>query len=165
MLYVANDLSRRDFHKVFKILYFADRNHLHHWGRPITGDTYIAMEAGPVPSRAYDMLKAVRGDSYFKDQEGLSDYFEIEDWMYIVPKQKADLTKLSKSDVDSLKWAISEYGNLSYGEIKEKSHDTAWRGTARDYAIEWEKIARESGLSAEDIAYIAEEFAIQQSLS
>jgi uncharacterized phage-associated protein len=66
MLYTATHLTRRDFHKVFKILYFADRKHLYDWGTPITGDTYIAMEAGPVPSRAYDMLKAVRGDSYFK---------------------------------------------------------------------------------------------------
>lgn len=165
MLYVSTSLSRRDFHTIFKILYFADRDHLQKWGRPITGDTYIAMEAGPVPSRAYDIVKAVRGDSYFKDQEGLSDYFQIESWMYVIPKKEADLSKLSRTDVDSLNLAITQYGDLSYDEIKEKSHDTAWRSTAQDYAIEWEQIARESGLSSEDISYIAEEFTIQQALA
>ena len=61
LLYVANRVQRKDFHKIFKIVYFADRQHLAEWGRPITGDTYIAMDAGPVPSRMYDMMKIVRG--------------------------------------------------------------------------------------------------------
>ena len=57
ILYVANKLERRDLHKIFKILYFAERKHMQDWGRPIIGDTYIAMDAGPVPSRVYDILK------------------------------------------------------------------------------------------------------------
>jgi hypothetical protein len=28
VLYVANRLRRKDFHKIFKIIYFADREHL-----------------------------------------------------------------------------------------------------------------------------------------
>lgn len=70
LLFVANRVQRKDFHKIFKVIYFADRQHLADWGRPITGDTYIAMDAGPVPSRLYDMLKIVRGDSYLPDTEG-----------------------------------------------------------------------------------------------
>ena len=46
LLYVTNRVQRKDFHKIFKIIYFADRQHLADWGRPITGDTYIAREAG-----------------------------------------------------------------------------------------------------------------------
>ena len=55
VLYVANRLERKDFHKIFKVLYFADREHLTKYGRPITGDTYVAMEYGPVPSMIYDI--------------------------------------------------------------------------------------------------------------
>ncbi|MEQ1715723.1 MAG: Panacea domain-containing protein, partial [Hyphomicrobium sp.] len=41
-----------------KILFFADREHLLDYGRPITGDRYVAMEHGPVPSAIRDILKA-----------------------------------------------------------------------------------------------------------
>ena len=165
ILYVANKLERRDLHKIFKILYFAERKHMQEWGRPIIGDIYIAMDAGPVPSRVYDILKIVRGDSYMSDTEGLKDLFSIEDWMYVVPLQDADIKKLSKTDIDALDWSVQTYGSLSYDEIKEKSHDIAWRSTAKDYAISWEAIAREAGLDGQDIQYITETFCAQQYLA
>lgn len=156
LLYVANRLQRRDFHKIFKILYFADRQHLADWGNPITGDTYIAMDAGPVPSRIYDMLKIVRGDSYMADNEGLGKFFAVEDWMYMRPLQQADEDKLSSTEKESLDSSISTYGNMSYDEIKEKSHDMAWRSTAKDFRISWEDIAREAGLDSSEVSYIDE---------
>ncbi len=42
ILYIAQHLKRKDFHKIFKILYFADREYLARYGMPITGDCYIA---------------------------------------------------------------------------------------------------------------------------
>ena len=156
LLYVANRVQRKDFHKIFKIIYFADRQHLVDWGSPITGDTYIAMEAGPVPSRLYDMLKIVRGDSYMPDNEGLGKYFQIEGWMYVKPLLDADLNKLSPNEQEALQEAINKYAALSYDEIKEKSHDVAWRSTARDFSIKWEDIAREAGLNGEEMEYVEE---------
>ena len=152
LLFVANRVQRKDFHKIFKIIYFADRQHLADWGRPITGDTYIAMEAGPVPSRLYDMLKIVRGDSYLPDTEGLGRYFQVDNWMYVNPIKDADLDQLSPNEQEVLSDAIAKYAGLSYDEIKEKSHDVAWRSTARDFAIEWDDIAREAGLDETEVA-------------
>ncbi|MBQ6771232.1 MAG: SocA family protein [Bacteroidales bacterium] len=165
MLYVANRIGRKDFHKIFKILYFADRQHLADWGRPITGDTYVAMDAGPVPSRIYDMLKIVRGDSYMNDTEGLGEFFKVEQWMYVNPLQDADLSKLSKTERDELDDAINRYGHMPYDEIKEISHDVAWQSTARDFAMKWEDIAREAGLDAEEIDYLRECNQLQTSLN
>lgn len=165
LLYVANRVQRKDFHKIFKIIYFADRQHLNDWGRPITGDTYIAMEAGPVPSRMYDMLKIVRGDSYLPDTEGLGNYFKVENWMYVAPFQDADLNKLSRNEQEALDDSIAKYASLSYDEIKEKSHDVAWRSTARDFSIKWEDIARESGLSSEELECVNEYNALEAALS
>lgn len=156
LLYVANRVQRKDFHKIFKIIYFADRQHLADWGRPITGDTYIAMEAGPVPSRLYDMLKIVRGDSYLPDMEGLGKYFQVENWMYMRPLQDADLNKLSANEQEAMSEAIEKYAALSYDEIKEKSHDVAWRSTARDFSISWDNIAREAGLDEVEVACLRE---------
>lgn len=165
LLYVANRVQRKDFHKIFKIIYFADRQHLSDWGRPITGDTYIAMEAGPVPSRMYDMLKIVRGDSYLPDTEGLGKYFKVENWMYVAPLQNADLNKLSRNEQEALDDSIAKYASLSYDEIKEKSHDVAWRSTARDFSIKWEDIAREAGLSSEELECVNEYSALEAALS
>ena len=36
VLYIAERLRRSDFHKIFKILYFSDREHLMEYGRLIT---------------------------------------------------------------------------------------------------------------------------------
>lgn len=66
LLFVLSELGgKSDMHKLCKILYFADQRHLSLYGRSITGDTYIAMQYGPVPSNVDDILKAVRGDSFF----------------------------------------------------------------------------------------------------
>ena len=165
LLYVANRVQRKDFHKIFKIIYFADRPHLADWGRPITGDTYIAMEAGPVPSRLYDMLKIVRGDSYLPDMEGLGKYFQVENWMYVRPLQDADLNKLSANEQEAMSEAIEKYASLSYDEIKEKSHDVAWRSTARDFSISWDNIAREAGLDGEEIECVNEFSRLEAALS
>lgn len=165
LLYVANRVKRKDFHKIFKIIYFAERQHLADWGKPIIGDTYIAMEAGPVPSRMYDMLKIVRGDSYLPDTEGLADFFLVDNWMFVIPKKDADLGKLTKNEIEALDDAINKYASLSYDEIKEKSHDTAWRSTARDFSIKWEDIAREAGLDAEEIECVNEFSALEAALS
>ena len=42
------------------VLLFADKKHLERYGRFITGDTYSAMENGPVPSFAYDVVKCIK---------------------------------------------------------------------------------------------------------
>lgn len=156
LLFVANRVRRKDFHKIFKIIYFADRQHLADWGRPITGDTYIAMEAGPVPSRMYDMMKIVRGDSYLPDTEGLGHYFKVENWMYVHPLQDAELSQLSSNEQEILSETIRKYADLSYDELKEKSHDVAWRSTARDFSISWDDIAREAGLDEVEVACLKE---------
>lgn len=99
-----------------------------------------------------------------KDIEGLSEYFKIEDWKYVQPLKDADTSALSASEKKILDKAIEKYGELSFGELKEKSHDIAWRSTARDYAIKWDDIAREAGLDSEEIAYLKDFNMLQESL-
>ena len=96
VLYIVKHLKRADFHKVFKILYFSDRNMLSMSGMMITGDTYIAMNDGPVPSNMYDILKSVRGDGYFKDLANLAAYVAVENWDIVVAKKEPDMGKLSR---------------------------------------------------------------------
>ena len=46
LTYVSSKLGKVDFHRLFKILYFADEKHLALYGFPIVGDEYIAMKNG-----------------------------------------------------------------------------------------------------------------------
>jgi len=151
VLYIANKLKRKDFHKIFKILYFADRNHLSVYGRLITGDVYIAMEDGPVPSKLYDIFKSVRGDSYFNDNGVFSKYFKVVDWNLINPIAQPNLKTLSKTDIENLDNSLALYGDMSWDEVREKSHDYAWINTVRGTPISFDNIVREVG---DDDAYL-----------
>src|SRR6266540_3560826 len=61
VLYVANQLRYPTLHSVSKVVYFADREHLSRYGSLLSGDNYVAMRHGPVPSAIYNLLKAAAG--------------------------------------------------------------------------------------------------------
>src|SRR5258708_8229191 len=61
VLYVANQLRYPTLHSVSKVVYFADREHLSRYGSLLSGDNYVAMRHGPVPSSIYNLLKAAAG--------------------------------------------------------------------------------------------------------
>jgi len=156
VLYITERIQRSDFHKIFKILYFSDREHLMEYGRPITGDSYIAMRYGPVPSKLYDIFKAVRGDSYFRDNGEFLPYFSIIDNDIVKPNRKADLSELSNSDIKHLDNAIKLYGEMSMSEICNKSHDYAWQNTVPDREIDLSDIILEAGGDDTYIQFIKE---------
>ena len=157
VLYIVEKLKRKDFHKIFKILYFSDREHLNVYGRTITGDTYIAMTDGPVPSNLYDIFKSVRGDSYYKDDGKFGQYFSIVDWDLIKLNIKPDLTELSQTDLACIDNSLRIYGDMSWDEIREKSHDYAWRNTIQNRAIDFANIIREVGGEDDYIEYLKEQ--------
>ena len=125
VLYIIQQMGGKvDMHKVFKTLYFADQEHLSKYGRTITGDVYIAMNYGPVPSRTDDIFKAVRGDSYFPAGE-LGDYFHFVNRYVVTNDKQADLDYLSESDLQCLDHSISQCKDKSFGQLTSLSHGLA----------------------------------------
>ena len=163
VLYISRKLKRNDFHKIFKILYFADRNHISEYGRSITGDTYIAMNDGPVPSNIYDIFKSVRGDGFFKDNNNFSQAFNVVNWDLIQPISEPDLKKLSKTDLEFLDNSLIEYGDLSWDEVREKSHDYAWRNTVKNSPISLVNLVIETGNSESYVEYLKEQMLLAKS--
>ena len=163
VLYISHKLKRNDFHKIFKILYFADRSHISDYGRTITGDTYIAMTDGPVPSNIYDIFKSVRGDGFFKDEGNFSKFFEVVNWDLINPLLERNIKKLSKTDILHLNESVEKYGELSWDKIREKSHDYAWQNTVKNTPISIENIAIEAGDSESYIDYLKEQMLLAKS--
>ena len=157
ILYIITKLKRKDLHKIFKILYFSDREHLSEYGRTITGDRYIAMNDGPVPSNLYDIFKSVRGDGYFKDNGKFGAYFSVIGNDLIKANKEPELKKLSQTDISCIDHSLQLYGDMSWDEIREKSHDYAWRSTTINRPIQFEDIIRETGGDDEYVNYISEQ--------
>ena len=157
VLYIAQNIGKRkDMHKIFKTLYFADRDHLSRYGRSITGDCYIAMSYGPVPSKIDDIFKAVRGDSFFSDcADDLKKYFHFTNKYVIEPNRKADMDYLSETDVECLDRAISKCKDKTFEELVAMSHDIAWNNTRKDREMSVKDILRENGETEEYADYIS----------
>lgn len=124
ILYISTKVDGVKFHKLFKILYFADLKHIAKYGRPIVGDRYVAMEAGPVPSKIYDILKEVKK---FFSKSRFSKFFEVNIFSTVSPKQQPDTDLFSDSDIECLDESIKENQGLSWSKLKDKSHDEAWK--------------------------------------
>ncbi|MDY4789551.1 MAG: Panacea domain-containing protein [Bacteroidales bacterium] len=138
-------------------MYFSDRDHLSDYGRLITGDTYFAMTDGPVPTNMYDIFKSLRGDGFFANKaEEFSKYFVVENRNFIKPVRKENLDFLSESDIEKLDDSLEKYGEMSWDEVKEKSHDYAWRATAKDCPISLKNILLEKGDSDDYISFVKE---------
>lgn len=123
ILFLANQDGKIDLYALLKTLYYADKNHLHEWGRTITGDFYIRMPYGPVPSKSYDMLKSVRGDGAWITN--LERFFSFEDKTTIKPLLPPDLDKLSESDKKALQESFDKRGRKSFYALKWEAHDDA----------------------------------------
>ncbi len=147
-----------DFHKVFKILYFADQKHLSRYGCAITDDTYIAMANGPVPSMAYDILKSLRGEGLFTSQKDqFTPYFELQINKHTVTAKKSpDLDYLSESEMRCIDESIEENYHLKFSDLTEKSHDTALQNAVSNGEIDLLDVATCGGAGNDMIEYIKE---------
>jgi uncharacterized phage-associated protein len=138
LLYVAARVH--NMYAALKIIYFADKEHLSRYGRQLCGESYVAMDYGPVPSGLYDLVKAVRGDGYCLTALSLADSFAV-DGRLILPKRSPNLDLLSDSDIECLDEALTKYGDLSFDTLKRLGHrDQAFRDADRSGFMSLESI-------------------------
>ena len=153
ILYILQKMGGMcDIHKCQKILYFADNEHLSKYGRSITGDAYVRMDFGPVPTCIYDLFKAVRGDSYFvnnKDIEAVA---------------APDMSYLSESDVEVLDKYINLLKHKDFNQVSDASHGYAWAHTAPNGVISVRDRLTEMGDSDEYINYIEEQMRAEEAV-
>ena len=164
MLYILSKLGTIDMHRVSKILYFADRSHLSKYARSITGDDYIKMSYGPVPSNVYDIMKAVRGDSFFantSEAKTLEQYFKFVNSKDIISLTDVNLDYLSDSDVECLDEASALCKNLSFEELTRLSHDYAWNNTIMNGKISVKDILCEMGDDEDYIEYVSQKLQME----
>ena len=152
LLYVCKQLENVDLHKAFKIMFYADQKHLVAYGRPISGDIYIAMKDGPVPSNTFDIVKTVRGDSIWVTDE-YKKFFSIDGYM-ISCKMDPNLEDLSASDIECLDISIKENKGLTFQQLRKKSHGSAYKKADWANRLLIDEIAKEGGANDEMLKYI-----------
>lgn len=148
-----------DIHKLCKLLYFADQLSLSRYGRSITGDDYIAMRYGPVPSNVYDMFKALNGASFFFPKESLAEAGSL--FLYInksLIKAKAacDEDYLSETDTECLDEVFDKYAGLNFAQLTDRSHGFAWENTGLNSCMTVEDMVMECGDTEEYAQYVAD---------
>jgi uncharacterized phage-associated protein len=123
MLFVVTHLPKpANVYNVLKCLYYADRKHLQEYGRQIYGETFYALEHGPVPSAAYEIIKYANGrakwDLQFHEAFDLLDVNDI----HVSARGLVDTELLSQSDMVCLLDASRKYGRMSFSRLKKLSH-------------------------------------------
>ncbi|MEJ7830713.1 MAG: Panacea domain-containing protein [Segetibacter sp.] len=145
-----------DFHKIFKILYFAEKKHLSLYGRSIIEDRYIAMKDGPVPSGIYDIVKILRGDSIFTSEVDFSKHFKVNGSYHLQLVDSAfDMDVFSESEIECISSSIEENRFLDFRMLSDKAHDSAYNSAERDDVINIFEIAKAGGANEELLNYIS----------
>jgi len=116
ILYLANRIFNPSKLKICKMIYHADKLSLAEYGRLIFGETYVAMEHGPVPSGAYNLIN--QGIQY-------PDAIKVSG-KKITALRAANLDYLSESDQECLDRTIQQYGSAE-NEMYDDAHDAAWK--------------------------------------
>lgn len=157
ILYVAKHSPVNTVYWVLKMIYFADRHHLLEFGRRLHEDSYIAMEDGPVPTYAYDLFKNVRYNRIHRQDYNVSaSQFEVRNGREIVPLRDPDMAHFSASEIQCLNRYIGALSKLSYGEIRDLSHDDAWQAASSNGPMEIEAIISAMDGGKEALPYLRE---------
>lgn len=158
ILYVVKRLPHPSFHSVSKVLYFADRQHLSRYGSLLSGDTYVAMRYGPVPSGIYNLLKAAAGR---RELLIPAHWFELVSHALTV-EGKHRLKALRDENPDAISTAqrvcldvsIKENGRLGFERLIRKSHDAAWKSADQNEMMELAEIAKTLPNGKEVLPYL-----------
>jgi uncharacterized phage-associated protein len=160
ILYVAQRVQDPSFHRISKVLYFADKYKLARYGGLVVADEYVAMKNGPVPSAVYDLLKSVRGDGNHGAVDKARAAFSVVDHYRVRILRESDVRYLSKVDLESLNASIHEVGGLAFDQLTERSHDSAWRSADENDFMRLEDIARATAAPDRALAAVRDRFAI-----
>lgn len=144
-----------DYIHLFKVMYFAQEEHLALYGVPIMYDTFVARKHGPVPSLTYKVLRLAEGK--VEDTTGDLEEFASElhldqsDGHQVVSLSKGvdvDMDELSRSNIRILDKWIAHCKEIKSFDLSELSHDKAWLKAKRQA----DKTGEDTKISLYDMA-------------
>ena len=159
LVYVTNQWPSVSAFYAAKVFFFAERQHLSDFGRPIVGDRYIAMDNGPVPSAVYDWFKG-KLDRFENPDDILAAISFVDFGRYTGARanRAPDLDYLSPTDIAALDEAIRHCRGREFGDLSQETHrDAAW--VAAGLNMEMDPRLMIQGERRDEVIEAAEEFA------
>lgn len=114
-----------DYIKLFKILYFAQQDHLVKYGKVIVEDSFRALKHGPVPTYTYKALQIAEGKPLSGDFKDFLADIEVRN-KKVYTSATPDMDYISGADKRCLDAAIAKYKDADPYDLSDLSHDSAW---------------------------------------
>ena len=179
VLYILGQLPEGvDYIHLFKMMYFAQQNHLVTYGIPLMEDTFKARKHGPVPELTYKILRAAEKGESLEQEEMLSFKNALkvgskEGHQVVTALESYDPEELSASDIKVLDACISKFRDIKAFDLSSLSHgDKAWKKanknserTGENTTIPLYDIAEAGGASPAMLKVIKERQWIEHQLS
>ena len=105
--------------KLIKLLYLLDRTSLLRWGRPVTTDSYVSMDNGPVVSRIYDLIREEPDPgsrAFWRTYISEPQHYEV---ALIKDPGNSELSRAEESLIQEI---FVDYGYRSRWELRDYSH-------------------------------------------
>lgn len=132
VLYVLEHMKNGvDYIHLFKVMYFAQQEHLVVYGSPIMEDSFLARKHGPVPAFTYKALRALEGKVAVESDEmkSFTDALNVnivDGHQIVTARQSCDLDELSGSNIKILDKWIARCKDVKAFDLSDMSHDKAW---------------------------------------
>lgn len=161
-----------DYIKLFKIMYFAQREYLATYGVPLVEDTFKVWQLGPVPSLTYKIVKMAKTGDSSADLDDFISSVRVDEKQKIYATEEPDIDYLAEAEEKELDKVIAEYSNLDSRKLSELSHDSAYSAVCERMKDDPQKdvltlidIARAGGASDEMVDSIREDQLVEKTLS
>lgn len=132
VLYVLQNFKEGvDYIKLFKIIYFAQKDYLVNYGKVLCPDTFKARNYGPVPALSDKVIKLVemKDDDWsnYPDLKNFGESIRVVNQLVYATKQP-NMDYLSKKECECLdKWYAYCKDKDSVKELSPESHDDAYQ--------------------------------------
>ena len=147
---------------LMKLMYMADRMALVKKGRPISGDSFVAMKFGPVLSKVLDLLR---------DQPRCADspWFEYiapqSEYRVSLKKNDPETDELSRHEMKVIDEVFKTYGDFDPFHLADLTHEICpeWQNPGdASFPIRPEDILEHEGVPEREIQRIAEDVSALQ---
>ena len=119
-----------DYIKLFKIMYFAQREYLATYGLTIAEDTFKARQLGPVPSLTYKVVKMAENGDESADLKGFTSSIRVDENQNVYATAAPDMDYIADMEKEELDKTIAKY-KTTFGDVARRCLQSSVRANER----------------------------------